>query len=304
MSEIQSLTLRIRELNQSVDWWNTAVIWSLIFVVIAAIAVVVTTRIALVRAKQLTDAQGELIQTKDAQLALDLGDKDLKIADALKAAGEAKERGAVAEQHAAEANLRAEQERLERIKLEEDLSPRLFKAQQEAIERLGAFRGTAVVLEYLLDPEFERTAEQIAFVLNEAGWAITPRPNSDPNPLFREGVIVGGVAEGGVGVVPVLDAKLFGPSAGTALIDELNRTGIDATTSLGFGRGERSVFVHVGVKPSPEQKKIMKHIAEIEKKIVESVSNRRTPDLTDLVEALQKDVRPGTTGGRFILRNQ
>jgi len=80
--EIQSLTLRVNALNQSVDWWNTAMVWALVFAALAAVAVVVTTRAPLMRAKELGDVQAELIQAKDRQLTLDLKDKDSKIAQA------------------------------------------------------------------------------------------------------------------------------------------------------------------------------------------------------------------------------
>jgi len=78
--EIQSLTLRVNALNQSVDWWNTAMVWALVFAALAAVAVVVTTRAPLMRAKELGDVQAELIQAKERQLTLDLKDKDSKIA--------------------------------------------------------------------------------------------------------------------------------------------------------------------------------------------------------------------------------
>jgi len=78
--EIQALTLRIQHLDQKVDWWNTAMIWALIFAALAAVAVVVTTRMALVRAKQLTDSQADLDRAKDRQSSADSHDKDLKIA--------------------------------------------------------------------------------------------------------------------------------------------------------------------------------------------------------------------------------
>lgn len=76
VSEIQSLTLRIRDLNQAADWWNTAMIWALVLAAISAVAVVVTTRIALIRARQLGSAQSELSQAKDRELAHELKRKD------------------------------------------------------------------------------------------------------------------------------------------------------------------------------------------------------------------------------------
>src|SRR2546425_7214907 len=88
VSEIQSLTTRAQDLSQSVEWWNEAIIWALVFAAIAAVAVVITTRIAITRAKQLADAQDAVIKAKDRQLAIDLLEKDKQIAEA-NARGEA-----------------------------------------------------------------------------------------------------------------------------------------------------------------------------------------------------------------------
>jgi hypothetical protein len=205
---------------------------------------------------------------------------------------ESKERAAVAEQAAAEANLLTEKERLERLKLEEDLSPRLFKSQQDAIERLSAFSGTAVVLEYLAnDLESKRTAEQIAWVFQGARLTLTPRPNSDPDPLFREGVTV---TDSGVG----------SPSVGNVIIDELNKTGIVATRQPGIGREAEITLVRVGMKPSPEQKKITEQLAVIDRTIRESMLSGGMPDLSALTSSLTSTMRPGQTGNRVVLPNR
>jgi hypothetical protein len=68
MPEIQALTVRAQALSQSVDWWNAAMIWALVFTALAAIAVLVTTRIALKQAKQLAEVQDQIIQAKDIQV--------------------------------------------------------------------------------------------------------------------------------------------------------------------------------------------------------------------------------------------
>jgi len=68
VSDIQSLTLRVRDLSQSVDLWNDAIIWTLVFAALAAIAVGLVTGIAFSKAKRLNEAQTELGQIKDKQL--------------------------------------------------------------------------------------------------------------------------------------------------------------------------------------------------------------------------------------------
>jgi hypothetical protein len=56
-------------------------IGALVLTALAAIFVVLTTRIALTKAKKLAEVQEELIRAKDAQLTSDLKEKDAKIAD-------------------------------------------------------------------------------------------------------------------------------------------------------------------------------------------------------------------------------
>jgi hypothetical protein len=227
---------------------------------------------------------------------------DERLTDAKTELGKQQERAAnaeasiaLAEQHAAEANLRAEREKIERIKLEEDLSPRSFNGSTEAIKRLSSLRGTTVLLEYSLDLECKATAERIAFVLSEAGWTIKPKPNNDPNAVFREGVVVGYVGEGGVGVAPIpiavrlpFDKTPPIKTAGEILLDELNNSGMDAHSLPGVGRTGEAVYVYVGFRPSPESKRALKIEREIQRRITDSIGTSKPPDLMDLVEQRKK----------------
>jgi hypothetical protein len=105
-------------LNELVDWWNSAIVVSLILAAIAAIFVGVTTGFAFLRGRQLAHIQAELIQNKDDQLALALKDKDLKIAQAGK--------------EAAEAIRMAETEHLARVEIEARVAWRRLSARQKA----------------------------------------------------------------------------------------------------------------------------------------------------------------------------
>ena len=89
VSEIQSLSLRVRDITQSVDWWNTAMLWGLAFAAIAAIFVVIATRVVVAKSKELSQVQDQLGDAKDKQLALDLKAKDTQIELAKKGAAEA-----------------------------------------------------------------------------------------------------------------------------------------------------------------------------------------------------------------------
>jgi hypothetical protein len=179
MSDIQALTDRIRELNQAVDFWNNAIIWSLVVGAIAATAVVVTTRIAFQRAKQLADAQGELIQSKDRQLALDLADKDVKIAQAEEKAADAKASQQQVElelskqkERAARAEQDLEKEKLTRLKLEETLAPRGITTTGETNAELALFSGTKAFIEFISDSEAQMLAAQIHSMLDRAKWKV------------------------------------------------------------------------------------------------------------------------------------
>jgi len=95
-------------------------VWALVFAALAAVAVVVTTRAPLMRAKELGDVQAELIQAK--QLTLDLKDKDSKIA--------------LAERIRRTPNRTAESERLARVKIESKVAwRRLTQEQQDEMGR-------------------------------------------------------------------------------------------------------------------------------------------------------------------------
>lgn len=81
-----------------------------------------------------------------------------------------------AEERAAEANKIAEQERLERLKLEESLAPRQLSQEQIAMwnAALKPHAGQAIDLFFIgNDPEVGRFTNQIRAGLGGAGWQVT-----------------------------------------------------------------------------------------------------------------------------------
>jgi hypothetical protein len=167
--EIQTLTQRVLFLNQATDWWNAAMIWALIFAALSAVAVVGTTMMALRRAKQAGDAQSELIQAKDLQLTLDLGDKDVKIGQAAKDAADAK--GAMAKQQ--ERAAIAERSLLE---LQERIKDRHLTGEQQMrlSDRLRGFpNGQLEVRCAVGNPESRALAVELMAAFNSNGWHAT-----------------------------------------------------------------------------------------------------------------------------------
>ena len=182
MSEIQALTLKVRELSENVDLWNVLMLWGLGVAAAAAVFIVISTRIIVTRSGQLSEAQSSLTAAKDRQLQVDLKAKDVEI-DGLKAKSQgyeseisgAKRDAATATSKAAKANESAEKEHLERLKLEAQLAPRRLDGDE--ITNLGRvfapLKGKLVrVASYSLDIESEIVATQLKGSLELAGATV------------------------------------------------------------------------------------------------------------------------------------
>lgn len=124
-------------------------IWGLAFAAIAAVFMVIATRVVVTRTRQLSTAQDSLSEAKDKQLAFDLRDKNLKIAEAQREAANA------------------------RLALEEFKAPRRLtdKQAQEISSELKVFSGHEFdILEYLLTSEPLALQDQLYRVLVGATW--------------------------------------------------------------------------------------------------------------------------------------
>lgn len=199
--DIQSLIARAHDLSQSVDWWNTAMLWTLGFAALAAAVVVITTRMAIVRAGQLADVQDRIIELREA-------DANLKITAAQQAAGAANERAGKLEQDAARLNKEAEDERLARVGLENKLETQKektanaeialrrlqegrqirslflkFKSQEEIDATIQALRSKPAHADILYargDAEAYWLAQEIFDLLSMGGWQVL-RPTEVPS---------------------------------------------------------------------------------------------------------------------------
>jgi hypothetical protein len=161
VSDIQSLTVKIQELQRSFDFWNTGYVWLVAFTVLLAAVVFFTQFMSIKRGKELSEAQAVLLKLKDEQLITDLKDKDVKIASATARAQEAEEK--------------AEKERLERIRLEENLAwRRLSKEDQQVIaSQVAKSAGIFVSLWYGQgDKEAETFAWELGSALDAGGWKV------------------------------------------------------------------------------------------------------------------------------------
>ena len=155
---IQGLIDHAHDLSQKVDWWNGAMLWTLILAAIAATLVVITTRMVILRSGQLADAQNEIIELKESEASL-------KIAAAQKAAGEANER-------AAEANEKTEREKLARLELERGVSPRRLTGEQRAelTKLLRRVKAGVAIVSPITDGEASDFADDLDSAIKGASW--------------------------------------------------------------------------------------------------------------------------------------
>ena len=183
VSEIQSLIARAGELSGGVDWWNAAMLLSLAVTAVAAIAVMLTTGMALRRAKQMSEVQDRIIGLKDSQLLLDLREKDQKIAEAgaTASAAETKAEGfrldiAKANQNTARLENEAAAAKLETEKLKLVVAWRIIPsdAAGELSKALSGKPGSVNLRYTDGDPEALFLAIQISQILGKAKWQVAP----------------------------------------------------------------------------------------------------------------------------------
>jgi len=231
VSEIHDLEERVRALGQLADFWNNKMVLALFLAAVAAIFVVWTTVMALRRTGEKDDAQSELIRVKDRQLAIDLRDKDMKIADAQRAGSEANEK--------------AEKEGFARAQLEAQIQPRQLSATQEstlADAWRGIFNSASIVIvrSYGLDIEATLLGGQILDSLHRGGVE---------KPIDQRAQYTAGIdASAGI----VIRGPLGQDEFLNRVVSALRNTGLAATADSQAYPG--GILVLVGIKPLPLQK--------------------------------------------------
>jgi hypothetical protein len=217
----------------SLSFWEALSFWMM---VLAAIAGVVAATSALI-SRQAARKASEITQHESRErLATLQRESNERIAIAQRDAAEANLK-------AAEANEKAEGERLGRLKLEEKLAPRSLSEQQMVIlcDKLKPFAETSVVIDKLLDrgTDIGPLAHQLVAVLQTAGWVVTA------NDRLASSIYVAGI---NVTISPGSTETVT--TAGELLINELNLAGIAAAQSNPPVRYAPNV-IHVIIGPKP-----------------------------------------------------
>jgi hypothetical protein len=238
MNEVESLAVRVRDLSQSVDFWNVVMLWGLALAALAAVVIGVSTRLVVVRSGQQSEAQELLSAAKDRQLAGDLKYRDEKIALAQKA---------------------TEDERMARVLLEGEVARRrLTKEQQLSIaSKLNRFPGQLAYPTFQQgDSEGYAFSSDITVALRAARWeSFVPQQvradipgwqggdSKSPIPSLYPGVLVEAHEDHG---------KTDTTKAAEALVGQLNRFGFDAVIQVWENtdvRAKPRIYVQVGPRP-------------------------------------------------------
>jgi hypothetical protein len=162
-AEIQRLDAEVKERRKIADAWDT---WNIRAVGLAglAAALLLITAIGVSNSnRKLLSFSEQLEKAKDRELQADLKSKEDEIANA--------------NARASEANQKAEEERLARLKIEERLAPRSLTAEQIHLlqTKLRQYTGQPVQISYLIgDVESQVYAAEFGQALGSAGWAVSP----------------------------------------------------------------------------------------------------------------------------------
>jgi hypothetical protein len=238
--EIHTLTERARVLSDATDWWNGKMVLSLVLAAVAAVLVVLTTVMALKRAGQTNDVQTDLIRAKDRQLALELRDRDVQIAGAMRLA--------------ADANKAPEDERMARAELEANVAWRsLSDSQRNGVRAtLARFSGQLVECSFLSsDTEAFSFSADIAATLRLAHWQVIP-PNPNVFSLKETSLptTASPIETIDFGVEVTSTSDTLATSAAHTFVAEFERVGFDAHFKQSTQRPQASrVWIMVQHRP-------------------------------------------------------
>ena len=208
-AEIVSLNGQRQQLSQKVDQWNAGMVYSLLLTFLAAAAVLITTRMVVVRSKQLNGIQDRLEIANDRVAA----SNRLKLEHALSVQ---RERTAKAETTLLEVQ--------QKIRWR-DVTPE--QATEFKSITGGAAKGVVTIQKLDQDPESVSYAQQIFGILKDAGW----------QPQFTLGKVIGGTEPG-------LSLSVYSQES----LGDADSSLISPVSAVYYGQVLKNAFEHVGIK--------------------------------------------------------
>lgn len=251
MVSIESLSSEIARLGTSLEFWKTCRLFVVAGTVLLALATMVAQWMEMRLSGELAAVQKVLIRFKDEQLRGELADKDVRIADANraageanaevaragKAAGEANERAEVAAERAARFVKEAEELRHRNLEMQASLTPRILVWSDFVHERLKRFAGTRWDLRVPAgDLEARDFGDLIGKTLQMDGW-----------PFGTGGTVHGERFDEGVVVSVAKASPLW--KAGAELVSYIKANRAEATLQDDDSAPKDWVAIKVGSKP-------------------------------------------------------
>lgn len=268
--EIQALTSRVQELSESVDRWNSVMLWGLLFAALAAAWVGISTRLIVVRTGQQAKAEALLNAAKERQLQADLKEKEvqignLKLRSDTAEAGIATARGdasrALTEQQRVQMELAAQEQKTAEaqrslLELRERIKPRRLNDKDAAafVAALKTLPSGTIDFGYTSagGDETFNFAKQFLSLFQQAGWTV------QNNASIAQHLDVQVIGVGILVSVPAGPDPKLPPSGYLALTPTL-KTLQNAFQSVGIKvqfiswfPGKNAPEVVIGSKPDPQ----------------------------------------------------
>jgi hypothetical protein len=225
MSELTSLASRSTELVSKVDFWNSAVLWALFITALAAGAIVLSQRMAFVRAKQLADVQDRIASIKEA----DASEHAKKLETDL---AKQQERAANAEKTLLEL-----QERVKIRHLSFEQRNKLVKVLKEAADEKQP-KGPIRINRLMLDETAQAFATELRDAFSAGGWS------SDD--VGRDVIPSGPVP---IGVVIIFHSSKSIPAHAGVIQHALKAAELKPTLAENPNIPEGLVEILIGIKP-------------------------------------------------------
>ena len=230
----------IHEIETSYGFLSNLNVYLLIFAGLIAIAIAVVALLSNREGNKLKEAQKAEILRKDDELTIALKNKDIQIEAAKAVAEKAKEGIAVALAQAAQANEKAEGERLARVKLEISLMPRhLTNIQRTQLAELLAREPTGEIAIGCIEITQEALdfGQEIYNTLKNAGWKV-----QGVNTLLASGLSFSGL------LITVKTQNSPSSHLSGVLQRALKEVGIEAPASLDNRLSETQIVLLIGAK--------------------------------------------------------
>ena len=234
IAAINTITIKIKTIMTNIATLESIVYWANMVVIIALALSFLGGGASIIFSRFLN-------KEKDKRTKIEKAEAAMQIASLNAEATKAKEGIAVAQAQAAEANEKAETERLARVRIEASLAPRHLPAEHRMrlIEQLKANPGNILIWCLAGNPESCGFAKQIADILTSSGWSVE---------AIRDAVAMGSGSPPRGLFIQVKSERAI-PVRAVKLQEALSQIGFPVLREIKSAYSQDTVGLVVGTKP-------------------------------------------------------